>query len=57
MEIIKGGIRVMIEPKFKKLFEYLKNNKITKDTPEEIKKLNKEYVQLKNKADKEMIKL
>lgn len=57
MEIIKGGIRVMIEPKFKKLFEYLKNNKITKDTPEEIKKLNEEYVQLKNKADKEMIKL
>nr|WP_317357265.1 hypothetical protein [uncultured Tyzzerella sp.] len=47
----------MIEPKFKKLFDYLQNNKITKETPEDIKKLNQEYVALKKKADNELIKL
>ena len=57
MEIIKGGARIMIEPKFKKLFDYLKNNKITEETPEDIKKLNEEYLTLKQKADKEFIKL
>ena len=47
----------MIEPKFKKLFKKKKNNKITEETPEDIKKLNEEYLTLKQKADKEFIKL
>ncbi len=37
----------MIEPKFKKLFDYLENNKIIKETPEDIKNLNEEYIALK----------
>lgn len=47
----------MIEPKFKKLFEYLENNKITKETPEDIKKLNEEYIALKQKADEQLTKI